>query len=125
MNQKQNKNITKKITIISICTFLVCSLGWFCYKKNLERVEQNKIEEKQLILSVVKNSLDEYFHHGGEKPQLVRVNGRDYQLEYSTNNDLENHVKKLISRYRSAHIAVVVLDNETEYSLKHGSFKKL
>ncbi|PIP91004.1 MAG: hypothetical protein COW01_15210 [Bdellovibrionales bacterium CG12_big_fil_rev_8_21_14_0_65_38_15] len=113
MNQKQNKNITKKITIISICTFLVCSLGWFCYKKNLERVEQNKIEEKQLILSVVKNSLDEYFHHGGEKPQLVRVNGRDYQLEYSTNNDLENHVKKLISRYRSAHIAVVVLDNET------------
>lgn len=113
MNQKQNKNITKKITIISICTFLVCSLGWFSYKKNLERVEQNKIEEKQLILSVVKNSLDEYFHHGGEKPQLVRVNGRDYQLEYSTNNDLENHVKKLISRYRSAHIAVVVLDNET------------
>lgn len=113
MNQKQNKNITKKITIISICTFLVSSLGWFSYKKNLERVEQNKIEEKQLILSVVKNSLDEYFHHGGEKPQLVRVNGRDYQLEYSTNNDLENHVKKLISRYRSAHIAVVVLDNET------------
>ena len=92
MNQKKNK-----IAVISLCSIIACSLGWFGYKKNLERIKQNKIEEKQLILSVVKNSLDEYFHHGGEKPQLVRVNGKDYSLEYETNNDLENHVKKLIS----------------------------
>lgn len=113
MNQKKNKKLIKKLPIIALTGAIVCSLGWFGYKKNLERIAQNKIEEKQLILSVVKNSLDEHFHHGGEKPQEVRVNGRTYKLEYATNNDLESYVKKLISRYRSAHIAVVVLDNET------------
>lgn len=113
MNQKRKKNLKNKIIIISLCSAITCSMGWLGYKKNLERIEQNRVEEKQLILSVVKNSLDEYFHHGGEKPQIVRVNSKDYSLEYTTNNDLEVFVKKFISRYRSAHVAVVVMDNET------------
>lgn len=110
MNRLHRKHKLFAIAFVLIAIGLGSWLGNKAWNEHL--VEQEK-REKETIFKSVKLELDRYFHEGGERPKSLVVNDKEISLEYGINEELEAYVKKLISRYRSAHIAVVVMDNET------------
>ncbi len=113
MNQRAKSNTKYKFLLFIAGLTLVIGASWFVREKYREHVAANKRKERIEILAATKDKLDEYFHHGGQKPQELDLNDRKFDLEYASNNELETYVKRLISRYGSAHVAVVVLENET------------
>ncbi len=114
MNQKINKNqkYKKAVLAFGVIAFVV-AITIVARQQYQQYLAANKIKETSEILSLAKLKLDEYFHHGGKRPELIDYKDKEIKLEYASNSELETYVKKLISRYRSAHVAVVVMENET------------
>ena len=113
------KRIQKRQKIILLFTLLIASVIAVIVTKNAYNnyLAEQKKELRQLMMSRVKGEFDRFFREGGQWPKEIIVEGSELGLEYAINEDLESYVKKLISRYRSAHVSVVVMDNETGHLL--------
>lgn len=98
--------ICATVAALGFTTFLV-RRAW---KNHIAELEQAR---KESIFSSVKERFDRYFHEGGERPQKLDIEGTSVGLQYAINSELEEYVKRIISRYRSAHVAVVVMDNDS------------
>src|SRR5690606_7628731 len=78
---------------------------------------EKKNERRLYLMAQIKNEFDRYFRDGGSWPTEVAVDGEKLGIEYALNTELEDYIKKIISRYRSAHVSVVVMDNDSGHLL--------
>lgn len=101
---------------VFVLTFILISLSavsWLGHSAWQKHLIETKNERRLAILALLQSEFDRYFHEGGERPKLMAALDTTLELEYGINEELEEYTKKLISRYRSAHVAVVVMDNDS------------
>tara|TARA_R110000868_G_scaffold55424_8_gene172345 strand:+ start:3463 stop:4764 length:1302 start_codon:yes stop_codon:yes gene_type:complete len=110
MSRIHRKHKIFAISFIILAIGLASWMGTIAWKDH--QTEVARVEKIELFESV-KIELDRYFHEGGERPTRLNLDGKEISLEYGINEELEAHVKKLIRRYSSAHVAVVVMDNDS------------
>lgn len=61
----------------------------------------------------LRSKVNEVFSEAKNWPQSFDYKNKKVRVEYNFNNDLEEHIKKLLRRYGSDYSTVVVMDNET------------
>lgn len=102
-----------KIFVLSFILLSVTGLSWLGHRAWKQHVAEAKAERKATILALLQAEFDRYFHEGGERPKQMAALDTTLDLEYGINDELEEYAKKLISRYRSAHVSIVVMDNDS------------
>lgn len=106
-------NLRYKLIAISGVLGAIIVAAFLGHNAWQEFLVEQKQENKSRILNSVRAEFDRYFREGGERPNNLVIDGNEVALKYAINLELEAFTKKMISRYSSAHVAVVVMDNDT------------
>lgn len=102
-----------KIIAAFLVLLAIGGISWLGKNAWNDYLVQEKKERRDLIFAHVQKEFDRFFHEGGDYPKNTTIVGEQVSLEYGINTELEDYIKKLVSRYRSAYTAVVVMDNES------------
>ena len=68
---------------------------------------------KSFDIEKFRKQLSSMVFNSEEWPENFVVDDRQYQIEYSINEELEKQVKRYLRRYRSDYTSIVVVDNNT------------
>lgn len=68
---------------------------------------------KSFDIEKFRKQLSSMVFNSEEWPENFVVDARQYQIEYSINEELEKQVKRYLRRYRSDYTSIVVVDNNT------------
>ncbi len=102
-----------KIIALFLLVVAISAMSWLGRKAWQDHVVEQKEQRRLELLSHVEKEFDQFFHEGGEFPQVINIDNDELTLEYSINAELEEFIKSFIGRYRSAYTAVVVMDNDS------------
>lgn len=103
MKVLKNKLLVIALGVVALVAF-VFSLE--SYQKTAE------LEERVEFQTELRNVIDDAFKPGVVHfPEKLNVEGNSYSINYSVNQDLTDHIRKLLKRYRPDYTAVVVIDN--------------
>jgi penicillin-binding protein A len=90
---------------ISFCLLISAVI----YGQHWFQNREKNLEEKHLIL--LKYTLNKMFRENGDWPDEVSIDERAYQVQYTFNLALTEHIKKMLNQYRSDYSTVIVIDN--------------
>jgi len=120
MNYLKNK---KNLYLIGFLVVVISGFGfyesWKDHKKNQRK--QQAITTRMLI----KKNLNKAFSYTSRAfPKVIDLEKNKVQINYSFDNKLTKHIKKLLKRYRSDYSSVIVIDNETGYILSAVGYER-
>jgi cell division protein FtsI/penicillin-binding protein 2 len=95
----------KKLFIIILFILSAAAFSNFNFGKDLSFKSFNYEQFRSQFSTLVFNSEN--------WPEKIKIEDKNYKVEYSINKKLEKRIKKYLRRYRSDYASIVVIDNNT------------
>lgn len=113
----------RNLYILGLALTIFAGFGFYeSYKDHKIKVQKEKAITTRML---IKKNLNEAFSFTSRAfPKDINLEKNKVQIDYSFDEKLTKHIKKLLKRYRSDYSSVIVIDNETGYILSAVGYER-
>lgn len=109
------------VMVVGYGAFFVYSNAQAEYSRQRQALIERKLQD---TVNQIRREVSGVFATGGEWPTIIEIDGEEYEIDYTFDDDLSGYINRLLRRHRSDYSAIVVIENDTGRVLAASGFER-